>query len=124
MIKPSSPSSSLEMDFAEYGARLRVSLLRAEECVQICFLCCNFLHSLASFAGVSASRVSSVKVRLFGPLEKFESSTCSMSATVYALLHDNSFPFNAISVANMSSWFFQFICVCLRKKYSESFFGF
>lgn len=60
-------------NFAEYGARLRVLLLRAEECVQIWFLCCNLSHTLSSFAGVSANKASSVKVRLFAPLEKFES---------------------------------------------------
>lgn len=73
-------------------ARLRVLLLSAEECIQIWFLCCNLSHSLVSFAGVSASKASSVKVRLFGPLEKFESAF-SMTATVYFLLNDSCLPF-------------------------------
>lgn len=69
-------------DFAEYGARLRVLLLRAEECVQIWFLCCNLSHSLSSFAGVSASKASSVKVRLFAPPPLYIFNDCNYLCSV------------------------------------------
>ncbi len=89
-------------DFAEYGASGCWAQRNASR-----FGFCNLSHSLVSFAGVSASKASSVKVRLFGPLSNLSLSIFNDCNCLFSVI-DSCLPFVTL--------LFHFIYLCLRKK--------